>query len=333
MSDSPVHVVVAAIFNDQGQVLLARRPEHVHQGGLWEFPGGKVELGESVSVALARELAEELGIVPERQRPLIRVRHDYPDKSVLLDVWRVDSFSGPGGVHQTTGREGQPLRWVVPAALVADDLPAANRAIINALRLPPCYLITPEPGDDIGRFLIQLQHVLEQGVKLVRLRAWHLGAQDYRDLAQQVLTLCHHYQSRLLISGELDRVFDDLTTIGADGVHLGSRQLMALSQRPVTEDVWLAASCHDHGEIEQARSVDVDFITVSPLLSTRSHPQAIAMGWPQFQVLTEHAVMPVYALGGLAVDHLEQAWLQGGQGIAAISSLWSCRQDRVVVRR
>jgi 8-oxo-dGTP diphosphatase len=128
-----------------------------------------------------------------------------------------------------------------------------------------------------------------------------------------------------MLSGDLDPIIDVLYDIGADGLHLSSQQLMALSRRPVQGDVWLAASCHDSDEIRQAAGVDVDFVTVSPLLSTQSHPQAPVMGWSQFQALVEPAVMPVYALGGMTDEHVSQAWAQGGQGIAAISSLWGNR--------
>jgi 8-oxo-dGTP diphosphatase len=334
MSDTVVHVVAAAIFNDQGQVLLARRPAHVHQGGLWEFPGGKLEPGETVTGALVRELDEELGIMPAGQRPLLRIRHDYPDKSVLLDVWRIDAFRSTNAANhselkQLTGREGQPLCWVAPDALAAYAFPAANRAIVHALRLPSRYLITPESGDDAGAFLNTLRQALAQGMKLVRLRAGHLDRSAYTDLAQQVQTLCHDVQASLLLSGDdVGFVADSVTAVGADGLHLSSRQLLGLSQRPVADDVWLAASCHDSREIEQACALGVDFITVSPLLPTRSHPQARPLGWAQFQSLVEQASMPVYGLGGLNAAHIERVWRCGGQGIAAISSLWGQRMDQ-----
>ena len=98
-----IHVAAAVIRCVDGQILLAKRPEDKHQGGLWEFPGGKVEASETVQAALSRELEEELGIRPSAARPLIQVRHDYPDKQVLLDVWEVSAFTG-----EPHGAEGQP---------------------------------------------------------------------------------------------------------------------------------------------------------------------------------------------------------------------------------
>ena len=98
-----IHVVAAVIRGADGRILIARRADTQHQGGLWEFPGGKVEEGEAVEVALARELREELGIEVTGSRPLIKVSHDYPDKQVLLDVREVDAFTG-----EPHGAEGQP---------------------------------------------------------------------------------------------------------------------------------------------------------------------------------------------------------------------------------
>lgn len=125
-----VHVAVGVIFNPKGQILIARRHDDAHQGGLWEFPGGKVESGETVGEALARELHEELGIVVQTSSctQLLEIRHDYTDKVVLLDVWTVSDFDG-----EPVGKEGQPLTWVEPQALLAYDFPAANVAIVDAI--------------------------------------------------------------------------------------------------------------------------------------------------------------------------------------------------------
>ena len=160
------HVVAAVIVNSKKEILLSLRPAHVHQAGLWEFPGGKVEAGEDARKALVRELVEELGIEPLNARPMIRVRHAYPEKSVLLDVWYVDTFKG-----QPRGREGQEIKWVSRNELTQRKFPAANLAIVNAVRLPSLYLISPEPGEDRAGFLSILERTLKTGVRLVQLRA------------------------------------------------------------------------------------------------------------------------------------------------------------------
>ncbi len=123
-----VHVAVGVILDARQNILLTRRPDHVHQGGLWEFPGGKVEDGEDLASALARELREELGIEPLKTSPLIEIQHDYEDKSVLLDVHVVWRFRG-----QPRGMEGQPMAWVPVSELQDYAFPVANEPIIPAI--------------------------------------------------------------------------------------------------------------------------------------------------------------------------------------------------------
>lgn len=124
-----IHVAVGIVANTQGEILITRRSDHVHQGGLWEFPGGKVEDSEDVERALVRELKEELGIEVLKARPLLLIHHRYPDKQVLLDVWRVEHYAG-----QPQGLESQPLDWVAPEALSCRAFPAADAAIIESLQ-------------------------------------------------------------------------------------------------------------------------------------------------------------------------------------------------------
>ncbi len=123
-----VHVAVGVILDAQQRILLTRRAADAHQGGLWEFPGGKVEQGEDVLTALDRELREELAISVERSSPLIEVRHDYGDKAVLLDVHLVWDFSG-----EPKGLEDQPMAWCTAEALGDYQFPAANLPIVEAV--------------------------------------------------------------------------------------------------------------------------------------------------------------------------------------------------------
>ena len=124
-----LHVAVGVIVDPDHNILITRRARDAHQGGLWEFPGGKVEAGETLALALARELREELGIAIGRTSALLEIRHDYPDKAVLLDVHMVWDFSG-----EARGLEGQPLAWVAPQDLARYAFPAANVPIVTALR-------------------------------------------------------------------------------------------------------------------------------------------------------------------------------------------------------
>ena len=209
-----VHVAAAVIRRADGQILLAKRADQQHQGGLWEFPGGKVEAGESVIAALHRELQEELGIGVTAARPLIKVRHDYADKQVLLDVWEVSGFSG-----EPHGAEGQPLAWVSPRQLPEYEFPAANQPIVQAARLPAQYLITP---DELERkVLLQgVQTAVANGVRLIQLRAPNMYVPEYRDLAVDVVGLCAG-KAQLMLKGPLEWLGD----LPAAGWHLTAQQL------------------------------------------------------------------------------------------------------------
>lgn len=125
-----IHVVAAVIYNSRQQILLAQRPLHKHQGGKWEFPGGKVEPHELATTALKRELWEELGIEADipTMRPLMEVKHIYPDKNIWLDVWAVYQFQ-----HEPLGREEQTIAWFELAELASLDFPAANQPILQKL--------------------------------------------------------------------------------------------------------------------------------------------------------------------------------------------------------
>jgi 8-oxo-dGTP diphosphatase len=126
-----IHVAAGVILNSARQVLLALRPKDKHKGGLWEFPGGKVEAGESVRAALARELREEVDLVVLDAAPFLVIDHDYGDKQVKLDVWLVTRYSG-----SPQGSEGQEVAWVDLAALHRYQFPEANAAIVAALCSP-----------------------------------------------------------------------------------------------------------------------------------------------------------------------------------------------------
>ncbi len=310
-----VHVAVAVIVRD-GRVLIARRPDHVHQGGLLEFPGGKVEPGETVQAALVREIAEETGLhVPAGSlEPVIGIRHDYGDKRVFLDVWETSAAEG-----EARGCEGQPVEWLTPEQLRDEDFPAANRPIIRALRLPRQLAIT---GSENGLepTLAHLQEGLSAArPPLVLLRAPALRPPAYRELAANALPVCEKARAALIVHGGPE-VFRAIP--GARGLHLPWREANKLSARPVPEDVWLGVSCHDRQEIDHATAIGADYVTLGPVQPTESHPGAPTLGWSVFADLVSGAVLPVFALGGLSPGDLREARQRGGQGIAGIRFWW-----------
>lgn len=311
---SPVHVAVAAIVNDQHEVLIALRPEDTHQGGLWEFPGGKVEAGEQVTEALQREISEELGIDILASRPLIQILYDYPDKSVLLDVHRIDSFAG-----QPQGMEGQPLRWQSIDELDAAEFPAANRSIIRALTMPEHYVITGA-FDGEQDFIRRFDTVLKAGERLIQLRLKpELDAGLRQSLQEQAFSMCQSVGAKLLVN----TVTETFVPQHAHGLHLSSRALKQLHRRPVPSDMLLSASCHNAIELEKATKLDVDTILLSPVRETQSHPGVPGIGWAQFGTLVQSVDRPVYALGGMKRSDVNTAIRYGGQGVAAISAFWN----------
>ncbi|MCB1750603.1 MAG: Nudix family hydrolase [Gammaproteobacteria bacterium] len=308
-----MHVAVAVIQDDRGRILLSRRADHVHQGGLWEFPGGKLKSGETLEQALKREIREELGIDIHSHAPLIRVNHRYPERSVLLDVHRITTFSGI-----PCGREGQPLVWVTPEMMPHYPMPAADRPIVSALRLPDCYLITGSDFSNKVDFLRRIQQRLTEGRRLIQFRAPGMEPRAFSQLAVELLQLCRSTDAQLLLNStpELARI------CGAHGVHLTSRQLMSLDKRPLSAEQWVAASCHNETELRHAQVVGVDFVVLSPVLATASHPGVKPLGWRRFQELVDTVNVPVYALGGMLPGMVSRARECGGQGIAAIRGLW-----------
>jgi len=306
-SESLLHVAVGVIRGGDGKILITERAKHVHQGGLWEFPGGKVESGESVQDALRRELLEEIGISVEASAPLIKIKHDYGDRHVLLDVWNVTAFSG-----DAKPCEGQAMRWVVPDRLETFSFPAANRPIIKAARLPACYAILE--GRSVEEVLNNCQTILQGGVRLMQLRVKSLPVDDLQQVVAEVLGECRRQGATLLINSDLPVV-----GVRADGIHLSSKGLLACEARP-DGYAWVAASCHNLAELRHAEQLGVDFAVLAPVQTTATHPEAVPLGWAGLTALLEQVNLPVFALGGLAVDDVDKALAAGAQGLAGISA-------------
>lgn len=301
-----VHVAVGVVRDTAGRILIARRAPHAHQGGLWEFPGGKLEPGEPVLQALARELEEEVGIRVAAAEPLIKIRHDYGDRRVLLDVWNVNSFSG-----EARPCEGQAMQWVSAGQLSDFTFPAANLPIIAAARLPAYYAILE--GADAESIMTNCRRIIDSGVKLVQFRAKTLTANDKQTVLERVLQQCRQHAVEVLVNADLD-----LDISQAQGIHLSSQALSRLDRRPPGIR-WVAGSCHNAAELQHALAIGVDFAVLAPVMPTASHPDTPPLGWQRFSELLEHANLPVFALGGLSRQDLVRAQAAGAQGIAGIS--------------
>jgi 8-oxo-dGTP diphosphatase len=305
--------VAAAVLRDaDGRVLVTQRLPGRHLAGLWEFPGGKIEEGESPNAALARELHEELGIEAGPMRPLVSVTHDYEEKTVRLRLFEVRAFAGT-----PEGREGQALKWVDAEELRALDMPAADRPLVRLLDLDAQYSISPSPSNfaDGEAFLTAWQARLDAGYRLLRLR---LDEDETLSdaLVEALDRATRAADARWMVSGDLERIRD----WPAHGVHLSTRQLVENHRRPIDADRLLAASCHDLEEIRMAADLDADFVTLAPVASARRYGDVLPLGWYDFERVVRHSPLPVLALGGVGPDDWGHARAAGAFGVAGIRS-------------
>jgi 8-oxo-dGTP diphosphatase len=308
-----LQVAVGVVKNTKGQVLISLRDKSLHQGGLWEFPGGKIEPEESAEQALVRELKEELAITVITAVPLITVKHQYPDLAVQLHVFLVEHFSGTA---KSCG--GQPFKWANPDELANHAFPAANQPIINAARLPPYYAILDDANESL--LMINLEKILARGIKLIQLRLKTLPAETIKKFIEQAYPLCRQQAALLLMNSAVKNA----ENFAVDGIHLTSRHLMSISRRPLPppgkseQTYWVAASCHNLQELQHAQTIGVDLAVLAPVLGTKTHPETEPLGWEQFAKLVSQVNLPVYALGGLSQSSLDRARQAGAQGISAI---------------
>lgn len=304
--------VAAGILTDvQGRVLLMQRLPGKHLAGKWEFPGGKLEAGETIARALVRELREELGIEVLASTPLISIPWRYPEKTVRLHALRVTAWRG-----EPRAREGHPLRWVDSCAMDAATMPAADAPIVTALRLPTSYVIADSAPGLAGKHLHATAAKHGDGddrAPLLQLRMPGATNVDVRRTALAGLETDPALRGSLLINHDIDLARE----LGV-GVHLKAAQLRELPGRPLPADVWVGTSCHDAGELELAARMGADFATLSPVRTTVSHPDATPLGWERFARLVADARLPVYALGGVGLDDLDHALAAGAQGVAGI---------------
>jgi 8-oxo-dGTP diphosphatase len=312
-----LHVMAGVLRDAQGRVLLAQRPPGKHLAGMWEFPGGKLEPGESPELALVRELREELAIDvrPQEGAPLIRIPWRYGERGLLLDAWLFTHWQG-----MPQSLEGQALQWRMPWEIDLATLAPADRPILQALRLPPVYAITPADvmPDQADAWHAKVTAALERGARLIQLRLPAWSSEQVRALAARLQASAVQHDAHLLLNGDIEGA----RRLGQGvGVHLKSAQLDELVERPLPWSQLIGASGHDAGQLAKAAQL-ADFATLSPVAPTSSHPQAAVLGWPQFHALAESAALPVYALGGMTPAQADVARSHGAQGIAGIGAFW-----------
>ena len=293
-----VEVAAAVIQRADGAFLLARRPAGKVYAGYWEFPGGKVEVGEQAAAALGRELHEELGIDVHRAWPWITRVFTYSHATVRLNFFRVTHWTG-----EPHPREDQAIAWQKLDAPMAAPMLPANAPVLASLALPWEYAIT-----DAARFGIErIRERLEKGLKLLQVREPALPDPERARFTRQVISLAHGHGCKVLVKSPFP---------GADGLHFTAREFSSLQEKP--KGGLVAASCHTRAELERAMALELDFAVLGPV-----RDKATAMGWAGFAELARGASLPVYAIGGLTPADLEDAWHAGAHGLAMIRGAWT----------
>ncbi len=300
-----IDVAVGVVRDNTGRVLIAKRKDTTHQGGLWEFPGGKIEALENAEQALNRELFEELGIKFKNSSPLIKIYHSYADLDVQLHVRDVYKFEG-----KPVGRENQPVKWVAISELKNYAFPAANKSILKAIQLPRQYAILS--GNTLDQLLRDLNHLARQNVTLVQIRLQDFAGQDVEKIVTTLSAECRKFNMAYLLNSRIP-----VKKIPDAGVHLTAFDLMRINSRPEGAG-FTSASCHNLCELRKAELLALDFVVLSPVMKTSSHPEAKSLGWARFEAWVSKVNIPVYALGGMTKQDMERAISYGAQGISGI---------------
>jgi 8-oxo-dGTP diphosphatase len=306
-----VEVAAGVLLRDDGAYLLGQRGPDTVYAGYWEFPGGKLETGETPAAALKRELAEELGIEVLQLRPWLVREHQYEHAHVRLHFFEVVRWQG-----SFQPRVHAELRWVDPQGEAPAPMLPANGPVLKALRLPRQMGITHASQLGVDAQLAALDQALAGGLRLVQLREAALPEPARTAFITAARERVHRAGGIVLLNDEPAAAL----AAQVDGVHLNSARLMALTERPAVP--WVGASCHERAELEHAAALGLDYALLGPVLPTVSHPGEPTLGWAKFAELVRELPLPVLALGGLSAADMETARNAGAHGLAAIRAVW-----------
>ena len=316
MSESParrrrIAVVAAVLQRSDGSFLLAQRPAGKAYAGYWEFPGGKVEDGEVPRDAISRELHEELGIEVITAYPWIIRDFDYPHADVRLHFFRVRAWHG-----ELQSLEAQAFSWQRLDTISVAPLLPANDPILRALGIPEVYGITGFAPADYPNALNRINDALNRGLSLIQVRGKDWPPALFEQYAHEIVGRAHACGARVVINMDVGLA----RRCGADGVHLTAAQLREYGSRP--DAALVGVSCHSAEELRKAEALDADFAVLGPVLPTPTHPGAQLLGWTGLAQHAANARIPVFALGGVQPDDLQQALCCGAHGIAMVRGAW-----------
>ncbi|WXU00487.1 MAG: Thiamine-phosphate synthase [Catillopecten margaritatus gill symbiont] len=303
-----ITAVVGILRNENNEILIAERRADQFMAGFWEFPGGGIEVGETQKQALTRELKEELGITAQQLSPHQTMTHAYDEHTVDLSIYTIDQYQ-----NTPIGVEGQKIAWVKINELTPYNLLPTMKSIIHSLTLPNKYWITPVTNHGSPEWMEKLEQKITQGIKLIQLRS---KIALNRIIIDEVRNKCQQNGVQLL----LNLPNKDFTIPNCDGYHLTTHEMLALNKRPCTNTQLLGISTHNLAEALQAQAIGADFIVISPIQATQTHPDTIPIGWDVAKEVVDKLNIPVYFLGGMGENDLDKTLKLGAQGIAGVSA-------------
>lgn len=316
-----IHVVAGIIRHPKNpsRIFFTQRKKGQHLEDLWEFPGGKVEAGESGFHALRRELEEETGIFVHSALPFHSLTHNYHDKKIFLDVWEVKLYSG-----YAHGKEGQQSKWLGLNDFDEYPFPDADLPVLKALSLPSKLLITPDIFESsLERSLLHFYNLMKtHPYELVLFRSDQLVDKSYFEIASELKHISDKSNAEIIISRP---DLDSLKSRSSDPFkrrHLNSQLLRTTFSSPFDESISLSSSSRDKLELEKSEKLNCDFSLLSAVKQTATYAGRPVHGWYQFRKMTMQSRIPIFALGGVEQKDLAGARFQGAVGVAGTSKFW-----------
>ena len=302
-----IKVVVGIMHNSNNKIFIAKRKKNQFMSGYWELPGGKVEPSENNVSAIKRELFEETGVIVKDCKLVQKIQHIYPEKTINLSVYSIDDYLG-----DPIGFEGQETTWSSINEFKNFKLLPTMWRIIHKISLPKYYWITPDKHQS-DSVINECKKRLSNGIKIIQLRSKTSLDSAY---IEKIFKLCKENQAKLILNTP-NKAFNE----PCDGWHLTSFELMSLKERPISEDKIFGASTHNIDEALQAKNISADYISLSPIEVTLTHPNAKPLGWENASGIIEQCNLPVFLLGGMDKELAEKAFSIGAHGVAGIRNI------------
>ncbi|MDH0719356.1 thiamine phosphate synthase [Acinetobacter junii] len=296
MAKATVDVAIAILLH-KSKVLVGWRQANQHQGNKHEFPGGKIEEGETPEQACRREVYEEVGIGLKEWHQFDVIRHEYEDIIVTLHLFHTyvpDELLSL--IHQ-------PWSWFSRDQLADLNFPKANSTIIERL---------------IWSHLIKISDQVDELPKTNSQMYLRIETKDIEKLQQQLIKLSEQQLLKLIVNVDVWQQLNTVLQEKIKTVHLKQSQLMQLKKGDLVVAKRYIAACHDAVSVQHAHQIGCDAIFLSPVNPTATHPNSKVLGWDGFAALAQNSDIPVFALGGVAPADLEQAQKHNAYGLAGI---------------